>query len=83
MNGMILSHAIGLLECIALHTEFIAQRMRTMSRSYLSNEVKAEAGKELIDLLTERRAYWEELEEILDHYYTDSLISELYDLPRI
>ena len=80
MRGMILNHAIQLADLIRNHGQLIRLKTARMNDLSLPIQARAQAGKDFMHLCTERMEFREELEEILDAYFTDSLLSELYEI---
>lgn len=79
MKGMILAHAINLLDHIQNHTELIELKKARMNELRLPIHQRAQAGKDFLQLCTERIEFREELDEILDTYLGPSITDLIHE----
>lgn len=80
MKGIILTHSHELLKVIAHTKEMMQLRTRTMNNHDLHIRQRARAGQEFLQLVEELVSYEEELDDILENYFGESLTQELHAL---
>lgn len=78
MTGLILNHTLCLLEAMRGHQELMKLKVKRMNDPDLSMHYRCQNGRDYVTLIQEYISYREELEELIDAYYTDPLIRELH-----
>ena len=81
MTGMILNHTLCLLEAMRGHQDLMKLKVKRMNDHSLNMQYRSQNGRDYIELINDYISYREELEELIDAYYTDALIRELESIP--